>query len=360
MRKLESGDVAESPASPFDVPGLPPPAVVFGRSPAMRAVRKRIERVGATPVPVLIAGESGTGKDVLAHLIHAISPRRERPFVKVNCAAIPAMLMESELFGYEPGAFTGANRSKPGMVELAQGGTLFLDEIAELDLPLQAKLLHVLQDGTFSRIGGRETVHVEFRLVCATGRNLEHEIAAGRFRQDLYYRINVVTIELPPLRSRAADIPEMAEYFRDRYGREYGCPAPPVTPRLMELLLHHNWPGNIRELENLIRRYVILGSEQALIHDLLHMEKTTAAGVEDGLSLKAMTRQAVRDIERQLILDVLRANNWNRKEAARTLKISYRSLFYKLKAAGLPPKRERWQSRQIPELHEPAVTTGNN
>ena len=313
----------------------------------MRAIRQSVERVGVTSAPVLIAGESGTGKDVLARLLHGISPRRNRPFIKVNCAAIPAMLMESELFGYEPGAFTGANRSKPGMVELAQGGTLFLDEIAELDVPLQAKLLHVLQDGTFARIGGRDTVQVEFRLICATGRNLEEEMAAGRFRQDLYYRINVVMIELPPLRARRVDIPEMVEYFLNRYGGEYSCPAPPLTPRLMDLLLHHDWPGNIRELENLIRRYVILGSEQTLVDDLLRTDPNAAPGCEEGLSLKAMTRQAVRNIERRLILDVLRANNWNRKEAARTLKISYRSLFYKLKTAGLPPKRGRW-NRETP------------
>jgi two-component system response regulator AtoC len=286
-------------------------------------------------VPVLITGESGTGKDVIARVIHGASPRAGRPFVKVNCAAIPASLMESELFGYEEGAFTGAYRLKPGVVELAQSGTLFLDEIAELDLQLQAKLLHILQDGTFARIGGQETLQADFRVLCATSRDLSEEISAGKFRQDLYYRINVVHFELPPLRERAADIPDLVAHFLDQCRTEYGSDATPLSAQLMELLTRHNWPGNIRELENLIRRFVILGSEQAVVDDLLDRKTASRLSLDSDVSLKAQTRRAVQDLERKVILDVLHANNWNRKAAARRLKISYRSLFYKLKTAGL-------------------------
>jgi two-component system response regulator AtoC len=309
----------------------------------MRSIEEKIARMSTTLVPVLISGESGTGKEVLARTIHAESSRRDGPFIKVNCAAIPAELMESELFGFEEGAFTGAYRNKPGMVELAQGGTLFLDEIDELDLHLQAKLLHVLQDGTFTHIGGRETLHADFRVMCATGKRLEELIAAGSFRADLYYRMNVVSLELPPLRDRRQDIPSIVQNLTSRYSAEYACTPAPLSPRLMELLSHHHWPGNIRELENLIRRYVIFGSEQAITDDLLHIRigEPAAEPARGVRSLKATIRQAVRELERRVILEALQAHNWNRKEAARALQISYRSLFYKIKAAGLPQKRER-------------------
>ncbi len=308
----------------------------------MQAVRQRIEKVASANVPVLIRGESGTGKEILAKLVHCLSPWEDGPFVKVNCPAIPGTLLESELFGYEKGAFTGAYGTKPGRIELAHRGTLFLDEIAELDPGLQAKLLQLLQDGQFCRIGAQEDTRVEVRVVCATNRELEKEIEAGSFRQDLFYRINVVSIRLPALRERRQDIPELMGYFLEHYSAKYECPARSISPRLMQLLQNHDWPGNIRELENLIKRFVILGSEDSISADLLSREHThfrPETGADGSVSLKAATRQAVRDVERKMILKVLQANHWNRKQTARALSISYRALLYKIKEAGLPAKK---------------------
>src|SRR6266513_6165867 len=204
---------------------IPPEAVVFGRSDAMQALRNRMDKVASANVPVLIHGESGTGKDIIARMIHGLSPWKNGPFVKVNCPAIPGTLLESELFGYEKGAFTGAYGSKPGRVELAHRGTLFLDEISELDLALQSKLLQLLQDGQFCRIGAQEDKKVEVRVVCATNRVLEAEIESGTFRQDLFYRINVVNLQMPPLRERRSDIESLATYFLEHYNRKYNCKA---------------------------------------------------------------------------------------------------------------------------------------
>src|SRR5712692_7350191 len=250
---------------------IPPDAVVFGRSEGMQELRQRLDKVAGANVPVLIQGESGTGKDIIARMIHLLSPWKSGPFVKVNCPAIPGTLLESELFGYEKGAFTGAFGMKPGRVELAHRGTLFLDEISELDLGLQSKLLQLLQDGQFCRIGAQEDKKVEVRVVCATNRVLEAEIESGTFRQDLFYRINVVNLQMPPLRERRGDIPDL------------------------------NYDGPI--------------------------------------ALKTITRQATRELERKVILKVLQAHHWNRKQAARALSISYRALLYKIRDAGLPPNR---------------------
>jgi two-component system, NtrC family, response regulator AtoC len=217
---------------------------------------------------VLIQGESGTGKDIIARMIHAASPWRTGPWVKVNCPAIPGTLLESELFGYEKGAFTGAYGMKPGRVEMAHRGTLFLDEISELDMSLQSKLLQLLQDGQFCRIGAQEDKKVEVRVVCATNRKLEEEIENGTFRADLFYRINVVNIHLPPLRERASDIPELVAYFLDYHNRKYNCRRVRYPLELMSQLRKYHWPGNIRELENLIKRYVILGNEDVISSDL--------------------------------------------------------------------------------------------
>lgn len=321
---------------------LAPPQVIFGSSEAMRDVRKRMEKVAPTEVPVLIQGESGTGKELMAKLIHRWSPWQQGPFIKVNCAAIPATLVESELFGYEQGAFTGALKAKQGWAELAHRGTLFLDEIGEFDLSLQAKLLQLLQEGRFSRLGGQDGISVEARIVCATNRQLEQEIAAGTFRQDLFYRINVLTITLPPLRDRRGDIPGLADYFLELYGQHYGHRPRPLSWRVLQLMLEHDWPGNIRELENLIKTYVILDSEEWIRSQLFGREKALLGNelkVDGSLSLKKLTRKAVREMERKVILEVLQANNWNRKEAARTLNISYRSLFYKIRGSGVPRKR---------------------
>ena len=228
-----------------------------------------MDKVASANVPVLIQGESGTGKDIIARMIHGLSPWRNGPFVKVNCPAIPGTLLESELFGYEKGAFTGAYGSKPGRVELAHRGTLFLDEISELDLGLQSKLLQLLQDGQFCRIGAQEDKKVEVRVVCATNRVLEAEIESGTFRQDLFYRINVVNLQMPPLRERRGDIPDLVTYFLEYYNRKYNCRARTLSGDLMNSLQKYHWPGNIRELENLIKRYVILGNEEVISSDLV-------------------------------------------------------------------------------------------
>jgi two-component system response regulator AtoC len=251
-------------------------------------------------------------------------------------------LLESELFGYEKGSFTGAHAAKPGRVEMADGGTLFLDGIDEIDMSLQAKLLQLLQDGQFSRIGGQEDRRVQVRLICATNRQLELQIANGRFRQDLFYRINVVSLQLPALRARSEDIPDLVAYFLQNHKARHNMLARPLSATTFNLLVRHPWPGNIRELENLMERYVILGSEDAISSELLNWEKTHALPeihVDGQIHLKKVTRQAVHDLERKIILSVLEANRWNRKKTASALKISYRALLYKIRRAGLPPKR---------------------
>ena len=323
---------------------IPPENIVFGRSDAMRSVRDRLTKVAGANVPVLIQGESGTGKDIIARMIHGLSPWKTGPYVKVNCPAIPGTLLESELFGYEKGAFTGAYGSKPGRVEMAHRGTLFLDEISELDAALQSKLLQLLQDGQFCRIGAQEDKKVEVRVVCATNRRLEEEIENGTFRQDLFYRINVVNVSMPPLRERRADIADLANYFLDFYNRKYNCRAKTLSPELMNVLEKYHWPGNIRELENLIKRYVILGNEDAITNDLVAREPqylNPEINLDGPISLKKITRQAVHELEKKVILKVLQNHHWNRKQAARTLGISYRALLYKIREAGLPPNRSR-------------------
>src|SRR6202451_686047 len=233
---------------------LPPDAIVFGKSEAMQSLRSRMDKVASANVPVLINGESGTGKDIVARMIHGLSPWKSGPFVKVNCPAIPGTLLESELFGYEKGAFTGAYGMKPGRVEMAHRGTLFLDEISELDLALQSKLLQLLQDGQFCRIGAQEDKKVEVRIVCATNRQLDVEIENGTFRQDLYYRINVVNLRMPPLRERRCDIDDLCRYFLEYYNRKFNCRARALSAEVLAVLHKYHWPGNIRELENLIKQ----------------------------------------------------------------------------------------------------------
>jgi len=329
-----------------------PDAVVFGHSEIMRAVRQKVEKVAGANVPVLIHGESGTGKEVIARLIHARSPWGSGPFVKVNCPAIPGTLVESELFGYQKGAFTGANGTKPGRVEMAQHGTLFLDEIAELEMGLQAKLLQLLQDGQFCPVGGQEDKQIDARVVCATNRKLEEEIRKGNFRQDLFYRINVVSIHMPTLRERVADIPLICDSLRKIYSERFDRPTRPLSPRKLEMLQRYHWPGNIRELENLIKRYIILGSE-----DVITLETTEdSAALPDShavtntvLSLKKVTREALRELEGKIIVKALQTHNWNRRRAASALEISYRALLYKLKEAGFPARKSR-QSPQTAAL----------
>src|SRR5271157_5974507 len=328
--------------TPVAAQQLPPESVVFGQTAVMRDVCRKLQRVAGANISVLISGESGTGKDIIARLLHLYSPWSNGPFVKVNCPAIPGTLLESELFGYEKGAFTGAYGTKPGRVELAHRGTLFLDEIAELDAMLQAKLLQLLQDGQFCRIGAQEDKKVEVRVVCATNRKLEEEIAAGAFRADLFYRINVVNLHMPALRERASDIPQLVSYFLEYYNHKFNSRANPLSADLMNALKKYHWPGNVRELENLMKRYVILGTEESISGDLRPQPQdffSADISVDGPISLKKITRQAVRELERKIILKVLQHHHWNRKQAARALNISYRALLYKIRDAGLPSNR---------------------
>ena len=324
---------------------LPPDLIHFGKSEAMQSVRARVERAAGLNVPILILGESGTGKEVLARFIHMRSPWLNGPFIKVNCPAIPGTLLESELFGYAKGAFTGANNPKPGRMELAQSGSLFLDEIAELDSSLQAKLLHVLQDGHFTRIGEHVEKRLDARVICATNRDIPHEIEKGTFRSDLFYRINVITINLPPLRERRDDIPFLAEYLRERFNVRFKRDAGPITRETMQLLKQREWPGNVRELENCIARYVILGSEEAFYAEPAAERKPVEfsyeTNEEGNIPLKRIAQQVTRRMEHDVILKVLQANHWNRRRTAEILKISYRALLYKVRQAGLPAKRPR-------------------
>ncbi len=329
---------------------LPPDEVIFGQSESMLAVRQKVDKISGANIPVLIQGESGTGKELIARYIHQRSPWAAGPMVKVNCPAIPGTLLESELFGYEKGAFTGAYGSKPGRVELAHNGALFLDEIGDLDLSLQAKLLQLLQDGRFCRIGGQEDTRVELRVLCATNRPLENEVQAGTFRQDLFYRINVVNVTLPPLRDRLVDIPQLADYFLQHHNDKYNAKARPLSLNALSMMQSYSWPGNVRELENLIKRYVILGTEETITSELLSRNQAQFRPTipSDGnLSLKKVTKEAVREVERQVILRALQAHNWNRKQAAKALGISYRAMLYKIRDAGLFSNRTARREQAI-------------
>ncbi len=328
---------------------LPPDEVIFGESSAMEAVRLSVDMAATANIPVLLQGESGTGKEVLARYIHLRSPWGSGAFVKVNCPAIPGTLLESEMFGYQKGAFTGAYTSKPGRVELAHRGTLFLDEIADLDFSLQAKLLQLLQDGQFSRIGASEDRQVEVRVVCATNKQLEREIKSGSFRQDLFYRINVITIELPSLQQRVGDLPVLVDYLLNKYAEKFGRSAPPLSKQTMRFLQKYSWPGNVRELENVIKRYVIVGKEEAIASSLETDREQTFdpddIPVDGVIKLKEVTKQAVRQIERKIILKTLEVHRWNRQATARALSISYAALLYKMREAGVPPRRSNPKSK---------------
>jgi len=328
---------------------LPSEEIIFGRSAAMQPIRQMINKVLGTDLPVLIQGENGTGKGLLAQYIHTRSKFASGACVKVNCAAIPGSLLESELFGYEKGAFTDAHTSRPGYVEMADNGTLFLDEISDLDLSLQAKTLQLLQDGQFSRIGDTHERRVNTRVICATNRKLEHEIAAGRFRQDLFYRINVVTINLPPLRERREDIPGLAYYFLEQLNTRFEREAPPFPGEILDTLTRKEWRGNIRELENMVARYAIMGALDGFAPEDTWKRPSASPklSVDGTVSLKHIAKQAVREMESNVILQVLRENKWNRRKAANALNISYRALIYKIQEAGLAQRHHR-KSNQAP------------
>ncbi len=323
-------------------PELPPSEVIFGSTPAMQAVRMKLMQAAETNIPVLIRGASGTGKEIIARLVHANSPWRNGPFVKVNCPAIPGTLMESELFGYERGAFTGAYGKKAGRFESAHLGTLFLDEIGDLDASLQAKLLQVLQDGKFCRIGGESDHSVEVRIVSATNHYLEDDMGSGLFRQDLFYRLDGISIVLPSLAERRADIPRLVEYFVQRYNEVFSRRTPPFSDSGIAQLMNSQWLGNVRELENVIRRYVIFGREDSSLADVNRRDDllyTPEISLDDDISLKQITRRAVRELEYKIISRVLLKHHGNRTNAARALKISYRALMYKIRDSGIPRLR---------------------
>lgn len=300
----------------------------------MRRIKEIIDQVANTDVTVLIQGESGVGKEVVARSIHLNSFRRDKPFVKVNCAALPAELLESELFGYEKGAFTGAYRRKPGKFELANGGTILLDEIGEISPYLQAKLLQVVQDHEFSRLGGKNDIKVDVRILVATNRNIEQAVQEGRFREDLYYRLNVVNIVVPPLRVRKEEIPVFVEYFANKFAMKFNKQPKPLPENLLKVFYEYHWPGNIRELENLIQRYIVLGSEEDILREINSLSKqsfTADKAKKEINSLKEINKETIRQIEKMAIRQALEQTNWNRKKAAEILKISYKSLLNKIK-----------------------------
>src|SRR5947209_5177354 len=314
-------------------------------SAAMRTVRVMVENIADTDATVLLRGESGVGKDLVAHALHAASRRCNGPFIKVNCAAIPPGLLESELFGHEKGAFTGAHRRKPGQFEYANTGTIYLDEIADLSLALQAKLLHVLQDLRFSRVGGHGMIEVDIRVVAATNRDLEHALARGDFREDLYYRLNVVEISIPPLRDRKEEILLLAARFLAKFNEQDGRKKQ-LSPETTARLLEYSWRGNVRELENMMRRMVVLqDGEQAFEHLVVRcrqMEpsapRSTSLSTE---GLREIARCGAQEAERKALTDVLERVQWNRAEAARILKVSYKTLLNKITECQLKPPPSR-------------------
>ncbi len=335
---------------------LLPPEPLSG---PMERVWALVNRIADTDVPVLLIGESGVGKAVIARRIHATSRRAGRPFVKINCAALPGELLESELFGHEKGAFTGAHAEKPGKFELAHHGTIFLDEIGEMDPRLQAKLLQVLQDEEFYRVGGKRPVRVDARVVVATNRNLEAAIRQGTFREDLFYRLNVVTIRVPPLRERKEEIAPLVSHFVEKYRTRYGGGLEQVPAEVMERFHAYDWPGNVRELENLVRRLVVLRDPAMVLGELTPGAPSLAApvanaasntvraepgglhaGLPDDAPLKDVARRAARIAEREAILRALVRTGWNKRKAAKRLQISYKALLYKIKDCAIVDPRD--------------------
>jgi DNA-binding NtrC family response regulator len=346
----------------------------WGNSPEMSTIASIIEQVSDNDVTVLIRGESGVGKELVARAIHQRSPRKIRPFVKVNCAALPADLLESELFGHEKGAFTGAAMTRIGKFEQADTGTIFLDEIGEMKAALQAKLLHVLQDAQFTKLGSNKPINVDVRVVAATNRDLEAMMMRGEFREDLYYRLKVIEITVPPLRERRAEIGHLTSFFMDRYARRYNRPVRELSPELAQLFQTYDWPGNIRELENMIKRMVILQDEQLVIREMSRSPRhapayataavgpgrpaaaaespddtdeadedepdaeVTVATAPAGSRLADVAKSAALTAERTIIEDTLRQVHWNRRRAAEHLGVSYKTLLNKIKECGITRK----------------------
>lgn len=340
-------------------------------SPKMAQVRTQSDQVAAIDVPVLLLGESGVGKDVIARYIHSRSPRSHRTFLKVNCAALPGDLLESELFGYEAGAFTGASRSKPGKFELCNGGTIFLDEIGELPVHLQAKLLQVLEDRQFARLGGRSLISVDVRILAATNINIEKALASKQFREDLFYRLDTFTLRIPPLRERREEIPKLLYHFMRFYAGKLGLPAKPVTDELVEICMNHSWPGNVRELANLVRRILIFEGSELRLHDLLgkngnghsiaHIacnSDTNDQAMDQPVDLKSMVHELKAKAEIETIQRALRAANGNRAEAARLLMISTKALLNKTRRYGIVVEGAEGEVWEEQEQNESARSEG--
>ena len=326
---------------PGEVEELADDTFFIAASPAMRKLRSQAALVANVDIPVLMLGESGTGKEVMARLIHKLSPRAHRTFLKVNCAAVPADLLESELFGYETGAFTGANHPKPGKFEICNKGTILLDEIGEMPPSLQAKLLHVLQDQQFSRLGSRSVIKVDVRILAATNINIPEALANKRLREDLYYRLNAFTLNVPPLRERKEEIPILLKHFMARLSERYARAPLPYSPELMQACLNYQWPGNLRELSNFVKRYLVLGDDKLAVNELHPKSDAHGAqfpGAHSGDSaggLKSVARGAKDEAEAEAIARALDETNWNRKQAAVLLKISYKALLYKIRQYGI-------------------------
>jgi len=315
---------------------------IIGQSGRMKKIYDVIEKVADTPSTVLIMGESGTGKELIAAALHYNSSRRNRPFIKINCAAIPRELMESELFGYEKGAFTGAVGSKPGRFELADTGTLFLDEIAEVPVDMQVKLMRAIQESEFEHVGGVQTIRVNVRLVVATNRDLQKEVEEKRFREDLYYRLNVVLIHLPPLRDRKEDIPLLVNHFIDKFNTKLDRKVEKLSAEALNLVVNYHWPGNIRELENVIERSILFSEGPEIGADILPdqlVERSSsipsAVTMDADASMKDIVKQATAELERDLIIKALEETKGNVTRAAKRLKISRKSLQNKMKEFGL-------------------------
>ena len=328
---------------------------ILSTNPKVLRIKEIAKHVADTDVPVLISGESGVGKEVLARYIHTHSSRADKPFVKVNCAALPDDLLESELFGYERGAFTGALNEKPGKFELADKGTILLDEIGEMTPHLQAKLLHVLQDSEYSRLGGKRTVRVDARVLASTNINLDENVANGKFREDLYFRLNVIRVDIPPLRERREDIPILCNYFLCKYRDRYKSTVEEIATNLMDSFLRYDWPGNVRQLENAVKRYLILPDMNMNLSELKEQQSnSTPVPVkpkEDNMSLKDVGTRAAEQAEKELVLRVLEETSWNRKQAARRLNICYKALLNKLK---------RWQIDNRHSIAAPRPAPGRD
>src|ERR1700722_14882944 len=332
-------------------------------SPQMVRIRQQILQIAPVDVPVFICGESGVGKEVVARMIHLRSKRRNQAFIKVNCAALPGELLESELFGFEQGAFSGAVRSKPGKFELANKGTIFLDEIAEMSPHLQAKLLHVLQDHQYSRLGGRHIIETDVRVLAATNVDVEETMKTGRFREDLYYRLSVLSILVPPLRERTTEIPLLFRHFLDKYSEKFGKPSMAPSKHLLDAAANYPWPGNLRELENFVKRYVILEDDEGSLHELIEMssarQRTSPrqeVTVPREQGLKALVRGLKDEAEMEAIADALEKTRWCRKDAAKMLGISYKALLYKMRQFNLDTPRTRRSA--APAAAEEAAPVG--